>query len=522
MRDERQHLVYEVIRRLDRGESQRGIARALGIAPKTVRRILRAQAKKREEGESAVERELPQRRSPRSSKLDGFEHHITAWLERYEDLTAVRLHEMLCEVGFSGAYTIVRERLKELRVSQHPKEAYEIVETLPGQQAQFDWSPYAIADGSIVQVWSCTLSWSRGRSFLSADNTRQTTIMNYLKESFEAFDGVPAECVTDSMPGVVDRWEAGRPILNVRFVDFAAYYGFAVHIAPRADGAYKGKVERPFWYLESNLLNGRTFHSRAEFAETLAWWTAEKAMNRPHPQTDRPLWEMLAEERPFLKPLPARPYDTRDVVIRLVDATAHIAVETNLYPVPEHLIGDLVYVCLGPDRVEVLDRGVHSVAEWERQADGAGARVRDPNRRKKGRYDLTLLIERMTSWGPIAEEFARRLRERRRYPGPDLQHILALQLQWSADDIVKALEHAMGYDAYDARAVERIVAAKFAPRRLAEQIADSTRGRIREVMRDHPVAQRAISTYETLRKGDPPLYPEENPDDDQTGDEPRT
>ncbi|MFH0899471.1 MAG: hypothetical protein V2A73_02455, partial [Pseudomonadota bacterium] len=38
------------------------------------------------------------------------------------------------------------------------------------------------------------------------------------------------------------------------------------------------------------------------------------------------------------------------------------------------------------------------------------------------------------------------------------------------------------YEAYDARAVERILEARFKPRRLAEQIADATRGHIREMM----------------------------------------
>ena len=40
MNDARRQLVYEVVRRTLRGESRRGIARALGIAPRTVKKIL--------------------------------------------------------------------------------------------------------------------------------------------------------------------------------------------------------------------------------------------------------------------------------------------------------------------------------------------------------------------------------------------------------------------------------------------------------------------------------------------------
>jgi transposase len=502
MRAGREHLVYEVVRRQRRGESKRGIARALGIVPRTVTRILQGEEERRSEGETALERELPARRTPRPSKLDKYAEQIEAWLEEYEDLTATRLLEKLAAVGFQGRYTIVRKYLKTMRGKKKPKRAVEIVETPPGQQGQFDWSPFEIAGKVRVNLWSLTLSWSRGRSFAVTENTRQTTILEKLAESFATFQGVPHECVTDSMPGVVDRWECERPILNVRFVDFAAYYGFAVHIAPRGDGAYKGKVERPFRYVDENLFNGRTFHSIEELREQLAWWTANKALQRPHPRTNRPLHEMLDEERPYLQALPRRPYDTRDVVQRLVDSTAHVLHATNLYPVPEEHIGELVYVCVGPERLEVFDRGVHKLAELARLPDGAG-QIHPSDRVKRSRYDVTLLAERLSAWGPSAEDFAKKLRTRKRYPGPELSHILGMQLTWSADDIVSALEHAMRYDAYDVRAVERILEARFKPRRLAEQIADATRGHIREVMKGHPVEQRPLSSYETLRTGDP-------------------
>lgn len=501
MKEARRQLAYEVVKRTGRGESQRAIARALEIAPRTVKKILGHEEARRGDGESALERELPARRAPRPSKLDDYDEKIAAWLEQYPDLTATRLFEKLAGEGFTGRYTIVRQHLKALRGRSQPARAHEIVETAPGQQGQFDWSPFALASGEIENVWSYTLSWSRGRSFAAEDNQRQTTVLRRLAASFEEFKGVPYESVTDTMAGVCDGWECGRPILNIRFVDFAAYYRFAVHISPRRDPKYKGKVERPFRYLDENFCNGRTFHSRDEFREGLAWWRDAHAMKRPHPRTGRTLAEMLDEERPFLQPLPRVPYDTREVVQRLVDSTAHILHATNLYPVPEENIGELVYVCVGPERLEVFDRGVHRLAELARIPDGAGQR-QDGLRKKRGRYDVTLLQERLAAWGPAAEDFATKLRMRKRYPGAELDHIVKLQVTWSADDIVQALAHATAYGAFDARAVERILEARFRPRRLAEQIADATRRHLREVMKGHPVEQRPLSSYQTLRTGD--------------------
>jgi transposase len=503
-REGREHLVYEVERRHARGDSQRAISRALGIARDTVKRILVQQQERRAKGDSAVERAIGPPRTPRASKLDEYTKEIEAWLTLYEDLTAVRLLEMLQAKGFTGGYTIVRARLKELKAAKAPTpQAFEVVETAPGQQGQFDWSPYELEGGLKVQLWSCTLSWSRGRSFRGEENQRQTTVLNCLKQSFEDFGGVPHQGVTDSMPGVVDRWECNRPILNLRFVDFAAYYHLTMDIAPRRCGRYKGKVERPFLYLEKNLLNGRRFHSSEEFRETLAWWTRERAMKRPHPLTKRPIEEMLLAEQPHLQPLPARPYDTRDVVIRQVDTQGFVRHETNFYRVPDKHIGTLVYLCVGIESLEVFDGGVHRIAEHERLRDGAGLRAKGEWARvRRGRYDIELLLSRFEEWGPAAEEYARRLRETKRYPGPELSLILGLQVSWSADDIVRAIEHALEYRAFDARTVERILQTRFRPRTLEEQIASSTRAHIQHVMRDHPVSQRPLSSYQTLRTGD--------------------
>lgn len=496
----RRRLAYEAQRRKQRGDSERAISRALAIHRSTVRRLLEELEARREHGESALEREV-RKPAPRGSKLDRYEDQIEAWLKEYEDLTAVRLHEKLTAHGFVGGYTIVREHLKALRGRAKPKEAFEHVETLVGQQAQFDWSPYVLPGcGEKVNLWSCTLSWSRGRAFAASDNTRQTTIFNCLKASFERFGGVPQQCVTDTMPGVVDRWECNQPILNVRFVDFAAFYNFSVTIAPRRVARFKGKVERPFRFVEENLLNGRKFTSLEDFKEVLAWWTAERAMRQPHPDSRRPIADMFEAERPHLQPLPARPYDTREVVVRLVDTYGYVQHQTNYYRVPDPHIGELVYVCVDIERIEVFDRGIHRLAEHERVPDGAGLRRGTPGKRQ--RYDLALLTERLAAWGEVAESFGARLRVRKRYPGPELTYILGLQLTWSADNVVAALEHAMRYDAYDARAVERILEARFKPRSLEGQMAEATRAQIRAAMRAHPVVQRPLTEYAALREGD--------------------
>jgi len=51
----------------------------------------------------------------------------------------------------------IRERL-----APKAKTAFEVVETPVGHQAQFDWASYVLQGGIAIELWGCTLSWSRG------------------------------------------------------------------------------------------------------------------------------------------------------------------------------------------------------------------------------------------------------------------------------------------------------------------------------------------------------------------------
>ena len=51
----------------------------------------------------------------RASKLDGFDPEIKKLLEKYPNITGVRIYEELKEAGYPGGISILREQLKKLR-----------------------------------------------------------------------------------------------------------------------------------------------------------------------------------------------------------------------------------------------------------------------------------------------------------------------------------------------------------------------------------------------------------------------
>jgi transposase len=97
----------EIVRRFQGGASCRAIARALRCDRKTVASVIHAYQQTRETPSSA----LPRGRA-RRSQLDAYGDVIAALLERYPDITAVRLQEELQAKGFTGGYTIIKDRLR--------------------------------------------------------------------------------------------------------------------------------------------------------------------------------------------------------------------------------------------------------------------------------------------------------------------------------------------------------------------------------------------------------------------------
>ena len=250
-----------------------------------VRRVLEQIDRARYAGMPAeLSRTIPRQ----ASKLDAYQTAIVDLLARYPNITAQRVHEELRGLGYEGSYTSVSERVRVLR----PRPGIQPVrqfETAPGEQAQMDYATYDLdftAEGCRrVHAFSYVLGYSR-RQYLHFVETQDfiTTIREHVR-AFEHLSGPAATCLYDNMKVVVSGYDGDQPIYNTRFLGFAAHYGFRpIACRPRRPET-KGKVERHFKYIESSLLNGRTFLSLEHLNEMAKWWLAKVADVHVHRQT---------------------------------------------------------------------------------------------------------------------------------------------------------------------------------------------------------------------------------------------
>jgi len=503
----------DVITRWTDGQSQRGIARDLGMSRKRVRRIIERHQQDRREG--ALPAELRPSTLRRASQLDEFQEPIKSLLARYPDITIVRLLEELRKHGYQGGYSILRDHVRRLRprAKRPPVVRFE---TAPGAQAQMDYAVYDIGFTSEghrrVNLFSYILGYSR-RQYIRFTESQdfETTIREHV-QAFKHLQGAAAACLYDNMKVVVQRWEHDHPVYNTRFLAFAAHYRFQPSACRPRRPQTKGKVERPFSYIENNLLNGRTFRSLEHLNDTARWWLANVADVRTHRTTGKTPLELHAEEAAHLLPLPSCDYDTSKVVYRLASPEGRVSYAANEYSVPWRLVPALLPVRVTEDRLQIYDQHFKVAAEHVLfSSQITGEQRIDPSHQppKSQQVKTQWLREQFASWGETSVQFLEGLLAKQRCARSQAQAVLGLQRYYRRQDLLAAMERAVRYHAYSFRALERILTAQASPQPAWKHLSDDQRELLQQLASNSEV--RPTSEYQHL------LFDEEPTDGSQTG-----
>jgi len=514
-------LEEEVIRRRQERTPVRRIAQELRISRYRVERILLDHENGRSQG--SVHPDLPTPPKPRGSILDQHVAFVQELLTRWPSITAVRVHEELRARGFVGGHTIVKDLVHRLR-PQPRRQPVLRFETGPGVQAQMDYAVYEIdftEEGRRrVNLFSYVLGYSR-RQYLHFTESQdfETTLREHVR-AFEHLGGVAATCLYDNMKVVVARYEGDEPIYNTRFLAFATHYGYKVWACRRGRARTKGKTERPFRYVEGNFLNGRSFRDFAHLNDCLAKWLAEVADVRIHRETKRRPVDLHAEELPYLIPLPAKPYDTAEVVYRTVNAEGMVPYRQNFYSVPWRFLGQVLPVRIteeelivyGPD-LEVLAR--HRLLP--RSVTGQKSELPEHRPQVDSKQKEAHLRARFAELGIAAHRFLDGLLKTHRLGKDQASRVLALLETYRKQDLVIALERAARFGAFSLRAVERILAAQAQPKTPLEALGDQQQEHLRKLLEDRPVPPRPTADYEQLHSQEPPddEPPSQAPDQSQ-------
>jgi transposase len=500
-------LQHEIVLAQQAGLSLRAIARQFGLGRRTVARVLAAVQQQRASGVP-----LPRPRKRRRI-VDDYEPLLKELLARYPNLTVERALQELQARGFAGKYTVVRQRLRRLR--SRPAAAPVLrFETGPGDQAQMDYGTYDIdftREGRRrVYLFSYVLGYSRRQYLRFVEAMDAPTTLREHVHAFQHLGGLARVCLYDNFKVVVLRHDADGPIYNPRFLAFATHYGFRPWACQVRRPQTKGKVERRFHYVETSLLNGRTFDTLAHLNEITTWWLANVADVRQLRDFKETPLERYQRERAHLLPLPAADFDTALVLYRHVNVEGYIAYRLNFYSVPWSYIGQVLPVRVTEQEVIIYSPGIEDLARHAvlpRSVQGVRQTLKNHHPTDDPHQRELLLRQRFEQLGPVAVQFLDGLLAKQVYGKLQAQQLLALLAHYQRDDVCAALERAVRFGAFALTSIQRILAAQARPKPLLAELAEHDSAALDPRLRQDPVGPRPTSDYQHL-------LAQENPSDE--------
>lgn len=348
------------------GKGIKRIARELGVARDTVRKVLRSGAT-----EFAYKREVQPRR-----KLGAWVDTLTAILEaedrlpRRERRSTIRLFEELRGRGYDGAHDSVHRFVKAWRADRArlPAQAFIPLRFDPGEAYQFDWSHEAIElHGLPVVVAQMRLAYSRMPIVRAYFRETQEMVFDAHDKAFAFYGGVCRRGIYDNMKTAVETVFVGRAReYNRRFLQMCSHHLVEPVACTLAAGWEKGQIENQVGTIRDLLFRPRP---KVKTLDELNAWLADQcvayARRAKNPEfRERSVIEVFEEEKARLMPY-LGPFAGFVEKPMRATTTCLITHDRNKYSVDARAAGRAVLVRAYADRIVVLFDG-ETVADHPR------------------------------------------------------------------------------------------------------------------------------------------------------------
>jgi transposase len=408
----------------------------------------------------------------RSSAVAVFDAQINAWLD--QDVPVIRMLELArteSDHPYTGGETAFYDYVRKVRRArkQTPRNLALRFEGVPGEFLQIDWGEVrglgfskAGTQPQTRYFFAARLKYSRYMYVSFHTDMREETLLRCLIACCAEIDGVPWAVVTDNMKtAVLGRDEQNQPIWNPAYQKLAVEFKFHPDVCAPASGNQKGAVENLVKFVKGNFLPGRTFYDDSDLAEQCREWLRQVNTQRPSDATGEPPAVLLAEEQPKFGPLPevARDYGFFDCVV--VSREGLVAIETNRYSVPAHLMGRALTARIHTKRIELF--ADQELVATHVRLPAQNARVIDPAHFEaafvgKPRGRVMVYRDWLCSLSPVVMSYVHEIsHKRRKAMNQQMIALYDLAQEIGKADFVAALELAAEQQMYGAEYVRAIV-----------------------------------------------------------------
>ncbi len=430
---------------------------------------------------AALEQTQPPASEPtrRGSLLDPYLEQIQDLLTRYPDLSAVRIREEIARgpQGYTGSATVLRRYLRRVRPARG--RVYQEVPYQPAQAMQVDWGECGrVQVGTTmrkVSVFVAVLCYSRLLFIEFTLSQRKAEFYRGLVNALTFFGGSPRNLIFDNLKAAVLNGSGRSACYHPELLALCGYFCLQPVACARHDPESKGLVEGGVRYVKHNALAGRA-DQLLRFEDYLAlapFWRDQVANLRRHETThERPI-DRFEQERALLRPLPALPFDTDEVVPAIVSPHARIAFDGNRYSVPPQCVRRPITIRANRAELRLLHEG-QVVAQHVRSYQRGQLLVLPDHRLAaltlRQRPAQQALEQEFDAWGPQARAFHLGLNSRPVKTSVHVRRLLNLAGLYGRTEVLAAMSRALELATYDAASVENLLLAQ----RRRQQLATPT------------------------------------------------
>lgn len=338
--------------------------------------------------------------------------------------------------------------------------------TAPGEEMQHDTSPYKIIIGGKPvkrQCASLVLGYSRMLFIAFYPKFDRFHMKIFLTDAFKFMGGTCRRCVIDNTSIAIACGSGKMAQVAPEVEAFEKRFGFRFMAHELMHCNRKGKVERPFDYVENNFLVGRYFKDDADLNRQALEWV-EKANRRRLRDFKADPIELFRMEKPYLTPLPLYIPEVYRIWRRGVDQQSCVSLDSLKYPVPASYIGKEVMVRETKDRVLVLD-GSKEIAVHPKREKGS---PQPPLPGLAPRRQRQVQMAEEGKLRALGEGMTRYLEELKAERGPryfwSVKKLFRLLCQYKAEDLIASIAKAREHRLFDPNRIETILLQEIASR----------------------------------------------------------
>jgi transposase len=478
--------VFDVLKRIHRGESVRAVSRTTGRERKTVKRyVAAAEAVGWVPGVHAPDEALAEevlgaiRPVSRGTSPGETERLLAPHLERIKEWLAPRdghrrglrlskVHAILRRLGVEVSYSSLRRfAIRHLDFGREGG-TVRVADVEPGELAEVDFGRLGLVPDSetgkqrVLYALIVTLVCSRHQYVHLTHQQKLPDLIEGLEDAWEFFGGVARRVVLDNLKAAVTKPDRYDPTFQRTFEQYAEHRGFVIDAAVPKHPKGKPHVERQVPYVRENFFRGERFLSRDHAQREAVRWCLTTAGLRIHGTTRRqPLREFEQVEQPALQPLAGERFDPPAWAEPTVHPDFHIQFGCALYSVPYRYRGKKTTVRADSKLVRIYVAGRQVKIHPTQPPGGRHTDPEDypPEKTEYAMRDTDRMIRNAAEFGDDIGLFTAKLLSGT-YPWASLrqaQKLMHLVDKYGAPRVDAACGRALRFDVINTGKVQKII-----------------------------------------------------------------